>query len=138
MKGDGKGLESGEGEGEEEGDTHKELDAVSTHLDMSVDKGGVSKAVDEFVQAQEHWGMYTLTYFGIEDPVVLVKSLRIDYTVKEPDSMPRTKDPDSDSYRYFIHSDGVTHTFNFPEKEAIEWLNSNKPDQSETSEKEAS
>ena len=53
-------------------DTHRDLEKVSTGLDKSQNKGGVSRAIDEFVQQNEgSWNLCTTEY----EPCFLTRQL---------------------------------------------------------------
>ena len=65
--------------------SHANLKHVSKDLDMGLDKGGVTKAVDEFIAMGKNWNLMRPTQeFGPDpDPVILYCDLRWDENARE-------------------------------------------------------
>lgn len=81
-------------------DSHKDLKDLSTHLDAENNKGGVTRAVNEFIESSR-WNIQT---FGDEDPAILTRKLTVEIT----DLMLIT---DRTSGNVIRHPEGIRHRF---------------------------
>ena len=64
-------------------DSHKDLKHAAHDLDTSENKGGVTRAVDEFIENNEGlWAKHVLP--GAEDCCVLLRALQVDIDVPDP------------------------------------------------------
>ena len=80
-------------------DTHKNLTHLSTHLDTGSNKGGVTKAVDEFLEQHTEWN----STVSQTEPVVLTRQLCF--------NIEQLCNVKSVNGKILMHNESVVHTF---------------------------
>ncbi len=93
--------------------THKDLKTASTHLQEDVNKGGVTRAVDEFAE-DEKWSLWS--YDKEYEPAILTRTLSLGWRPLEKIKVRGTG-------RSLIHPEEFVHHFNF-----IDYLDRVKPE----------
>ena len=80
-------------------DTHKDLEHLSTHLDTNTNKGGVTKAIDEFLEQHTEWNAIATQ----TEPVVLTRQLCF--------NIQQLGNVKSANGKTLMHNESVIHTF---------------------------
>ena len=85
-------------------DSHMNLKDISNHLDKSENKGGVKRAVDEFLEDNPEWEISTIQFF--EEPITLTKNLK--WSIDSHEDMPRIEVSPEEDPKYMVTDDLIS------------------------------